>query len=1127
MKSALLKDIFRELRQTRSRFISIMLMVALASMFLCGLRSAAPDMQLTADGYYDRQKLMDFRVVSTLGLVDDDVQALAALDGVACAEGSWSLDAQLPTDSSDLLVKVHALSSQVNVPVVTAGRLPEAADECAVEQRVLDRLKIQLGDTVTLTGGDELADQLHGLQYTVTGVVESPYYIGLNRGTSTLGDGEVDAWMVLPRSAFTMDYYTEIYLRLEGADALLCYGEEYAALRDRMKAEIDPLAEQQVALRHDDIVSQAEEKIAEAEADLNDGETQLADQEREGRAQLADARRELDDGWQEYNDSLAAFQQQIAEGEQKLADAAAKLESGRNELSQSEQLIHANREALLAKEDEAENALLAAEQELAAQKQQLDSGEAQYQQGLSEYNAGSAQLDAAVEQLTALRQQQAALAAIGQSSPQLDAAILQLENTVSQAQPALAEAETALEQTRAQLDEGQAQYQAAAQALASKRTETEQQLADAWAQIQQAEDQLAQGRQTLETSQAEYDQGKQELESSRADGQKQLDEALAKLSDGEAGYTEGTDKLNAEVAEARDKLDDGWLELGDARADLAGIEKGKLYLLDRTSLPNYVGYQQDSERMDALGDVFPVLFFVVAALVCLTTMTRMVEEQRTQIGVLKAIGYGTWSAAQKFLIYGCLAASIGTVLGCIIGTYLLPWIICTCYSIMYTLSAPQLPWHWGTCAGVAAASLGSTLLAVLWAVWASIGSTPAALMLPKAPKAGKRILLERIGPLWRRMSFSMKVSARNLLRYQKRFWMTVIGVGGCTALIIAGFGLREGILSVIDRQFGVIYAFDLQVTLSDTAAQARRDEAIDWLCTSGEVESAAVAHFSTVTFSGEKRSEEGYLVAAENSDAFLKQYVVRDYHTKELLTLPDEGCIVTEKLAELLNLSVGDEIVIDNGQRISVPVAAVSEQYVHHYVFFSAKAYEAAFGETAPRDTVFTTLKQQDDASRVTAQLLEMPAVAAVSNLNAAGESFRDSMSVVNYAVFIIIISAAALAFVVLYNLTNINITERMRELATLKVLGFFDGELAMYVYRENIVLTVLGIALGQLIGRFLSTYLVRTVEIDMVMFGRYATWTSYAWSIGLSLLFALLVNVAMFYRLRRIDMIESLKSVE
>ena len=1129
MKRAYVKSIFRELRQSRSRFISILIMVALASMFLCGLRSTAPDMQLTADSYYDRQGLMDLQAVSTLGLVEDDVAALAAVDGVAAAEGSYSVDARVATDTSDLLVKLHSLSAQINVPVVLEGRLPTAADECAVEQRVLDRAGIALGDTLTLKDGDGLEDKLTGRSFTVVGVVESPYYIGMHRGTSTLGDGQVNAFVILPRAAFTLDYYTEINLLAGGGAALLCYGADYESLLDALHDRVEPVAEAQVELRYRGIVDDAQAEVDDTVAELEDGEAELAKQEADGRAELADARDELDQGWSDYETAQADYDRQIAEAEQKLADAAAQLDSNRLLLNQNEQALTTQRQELLAREDEAETAFLEAENQLTEQKAQLDEAEAQYAAGAADYEAGQLQLDDLKGQLVQLRQQQMQLASVGVHDDRVDAGIAQLEAMIDRTEPELEAAAAQLAATRAQLDDAQAQYAAGAAALETQRSETEAQLDDAWTQIQTAEDQIRHGRAQLDAGQADYDAGVAALADARRDGQSQLDDALEQLNQGEDDYADGLATLEDEVASARAELDDGWAQVEDARAEIAGLERGKLYLLDRSVIPDYVGYRQDSERMDALGDVFPVLFFVVAALVCLTTMTRMVEEKRTQIGVLKAIGYGTWPVAQIFLVYGCLAAALGTVIGCIIGTYALPWIICTCYGIMYTLPAPSLPWHWGVCFGVAAAALGSTLASVLWAVWTSVRSTPAELMRPRAPKAGKRILLERIGPLWRRLNFSAKVSARNLLRYQRRFWMTVIGVGGCTALIIAGFGLREGILSVIDRQFGVIYRFDLQVTLDDTAAAARQDAVFDWVEGSDAVASSAEAHFASVTFSGAERAEEGYLAVAMDPDAFLTQYLIRDYASGALLTLPDEGCIITEKLSELLGLHVGDEIVIDAGTRVRVPIAAISEQYVQHYVYLSAAAYEAAFGEAAGRDTIFLTAADGSDEglSGLTAQLLEMPAVAAVTNLNATGESFRDSMSVVNYAVFIIIISAAALAFVVLYNLTNINITERMRELATLKVLGFFDRELAMYVYRENIVLTLLGIALGQLFGRFLSTYLVRTIEIDIVMFGRYATWSSYAWSIGLSLVFALLVNVAMYFRLKKIDMIESLKSVE
>lgn len=1126
---ALTKDIFREIRKSRSRFVSILVMVLLASMFLCGLRSAAPDMQITADCYFDAQHLMDLRVISTLGLVETDVAAIAATEGVAYAEGGYSLDARVVQDSTELLLKLQSLSERINVPVLQEGRLPEQPWECAVEREFLQSLELTIGDSFVVDGGDSLADQLQSLQLTITGVVESPLYIGMDRGTSSLGDGKVDCFVLLPRDAFTMEYFTEIDLLAEETEALLCYAESYethlAVLQDR----VEPVAEQQVEQRYQNIVSEAQTELEKAVAEVEDGKQELERREAEGRQKLDEVRQSLDQGWVDYQNGKVQLEQQIADAEQQLNAAAAELRDGYQLVLQNEQTLSDGRSELLKQERETESALLEAEQQLEQQANQLEAAETQYQEGWSLYEASAAQLTEAQNRLQELREQLSAAQQMGYTPAELQAGIAELEQSVETGLQQQEEARLQLEQTRIQLDAAQQELSTGRENLTAHRTQAETELEDAWTQIRYAEEEIARAKQKLEQGQTDYELGQAELESSRTEGQQKLDAALTELEQGETDYTEGLESLEQECAQAREELAEAQIEIEDARADIAGIERGKLYLMDRSVLPNYVGYEQDSDRMAALGNVFPLLFFVVAALVCLTTMTRMVEEQRTQIGVLKAVGYSTWSVSKKFLIYGCTAALLGCGIGCAVGTYAIPWIICTCYGIMYTLPEPQLPVHWGSCAGVAVASVGCTVLAVLWAVWASVVRTPAELMRPKAPKAGKRILLERITPLWQRLNFSAKVSARNLLRYQKRFWMTVIGVGGCTALIIAGFGLQEGILSIIDRQYGEIFTYDLQITMSDTATETRQAELRQWVETDARTELSSQVYFSTVTLLGEKRAEEGYLVVTAEESGFQKQFRLWDSNTGEHLDLPENGCIITEKLAELLNLRPGDSLTIDAEQRVSVSVAAVAEHYVQHYVYLSQSAYVAAFGQLPENNTICVSLTEHSDelSSAYSAELLQKPAVAAVTNISNAGQSVRDSLNIVNYPVLIIILSAAALAFVVLYNLTNINITERMRELATLKVLGFFDRELAMYVYRENIVLTLLGIAMGQLMGRFLSSYLVRTVEIDMVMFVRNATWTSYLWSIVLSLIFALLVNLVMYSRLRQIDMIDSLKSVE
>jgi putative ABC transport system permease protein len=477
-----------------------------------------------------------------------------------------------------------------------------------------------------------------------------------------------------------------------------------------------------------------------------------------------------------------------------------------------------------------------------------------------------------------------------------------------------------------------------------------------------------------------------------------------------------------------------------------------------------------------------------------------------------------------------LASLGGSVVGVVIGTKLIPYIICNAYGIMYDLPKAKLSFHFLVCLGSILASLVCTLGATWWAVMATMHETPAALMRPRTPKAGKRIFLERIPFIWKRMNFSTKVSARNLLRYKKRFWMTVIGVGGCTALIITGLGLHTGIFAVIDRQYEELSYYNIQVGLDSDAAEGEIEQVLDFVQNDDRLSRSMTSYTNTVTFESDTRAVDGYTVSVADQADMDGLMVLREMGTKDPITIPDDGVVMSKKLSELLGISVGDTITIDDGgNRAQVRVAALCEHYVRHYVFMLDSYYAQCFGQMPEDNAIYArTAEDTEEAiSDVAEDFMNMDAVISATNIRSSANSFEETMSSVNVVVVVIILAAAALAFVVLYNLTNINITERIRELATLKVLGFYDGETAMYVYRENFVLTLLGVALGQLLGKLLYTYLIRTVEVDLVMFGREAVWSSYVGSIVLSILFAILVNFVMYFRLKKIDMVESLKSVE
>ncbi len=921
MVKTLRKELRREIRASLPRFLSILAMVALGVLFLVGLRSAAPDMRDTADRYFDDVALRDVEILSTLGLTAEDIDAFSKVRGVETALGGQSLDGYLYKEETRKTVKLLSLTPGINSPTLLEGRLPEKPNECALDEKVLTNLKLSPGDTVTLESG--LEDALKETAFTVTGSVVSPLYISLDRGTSTLGDGTVAGFVLLPENAFSLDYFTAAQILVSGAATLDAYGTAYDDKIDDAVESLEAEAGERAALRYQAL---HDDPMTELEA----------------------AQTELDDARLEAEEAFA-------ESEQQLSDA------------------------------------------------------------------------------------------------------------------------------RTDLDEG-------------------------WDGLEQAKSALALGLMT----------------------QTQIDELEETLEDGEEQYAEGLEALAEARETAAEEFSDAQEELDENRELLEDLEPAEVYVLDRDSNYGFVSYDQNATRMENLARVFPLIFFLVAALVSLTTMTRMVEEERTQIGAVKAMGYDTAAIAWKFLTYGALAALAGSILGSAIGTTFIPWVIFTSYGIMYRLPALHLTVHWGLCLASGLTGIGCTALATAWAVLSTARQTPAALLRPKAPRAGKRILLERIGPLWRRMRFSLKVSARNLFRYKKRLWMTVIGVAGCTALLIAGLGLRSSIFGIIDIQYGELYHYNIQLTLDGGTedAEARVEQALE---NSGNLRSLAPVRTRSVTFRKGGVSVDGYVSATDRPEDVTEQILFRDMKTKEPVPYPAAGVMLDEKLAEQLSVGPGDTITIDAGTPKEVPVTAVTEHYVYHYAYMTAADYEALTGEAyTPNEYLITVEDDSTEAvSALCETLLTLDGVRGATNLPAMAKAFRDSIDAVDAAVMVIVLSAAALAFVVLYNLTNINIAERMRELATIKVLGFYDGEVAMYVYRENLVLTVLGILLGQPCGKLLTTWLVRTIEMDVVMFGRDARPGNYVLSILLSLAFAALVNFVMFFRLRKIDMVQSLKSVE
>ena len=1199
MKNAMQKDFWREIGHTRSRFFSIMILVALSVAFLSGLKATAPDMKHTGDDYLDSLHLADIQVLSTLGLTDEDIAALRAQDKIEDAEGEYVIDAFASSDSLDAVVKVLSLTDHgISDVLLREGRMPERADECVVEENMLSLMSISIGDTITLTPGDDLSDALAQDTYTVVGTVRSPVYLAVERGTSTLGSGTVKAYLYLPREAFTLDYYTAAYVRVSGAAEMTAFYDEYDDYIDDVIDSLEDFSDARAILRHDELVDEATEKLDDAQKELDDAKAEADKELGDARKELDDARKELDDGWKEYDDG----KQELADSRVKLDDAKAELEDGEQEYADGvKKYDQAVRDYEKGQKDYADGVkdyekgaqqLADGESELEAGKEKLDEGQkqldalgntvagalqndpnyagvtggtiidelgrgdentaaatdaaldkmrAQLEGGIAQAQQGLAKIDAGIEKCDeGLAEIDAALAALGEDQSELAAAqraVLEQQRAdtaahrstlvqqrgkvsaqLSELQSQLAALSTvssgSIAANKQQLDQGRADYESGKQQLSAGYRDLrdgKKELDKAKKELDEAPQKIADAKQELADARKELDDGWKEYydgEEKYADGEKELADAYIELTDGEKDYREGLREYEDGKAEADEKIADAEEKIADARRKVADIESCEWYLFSRSYNPGYTGYGQDAERMANLASVFPVIFFLVAALVCLTTMTRMVEEQRVQIGSLKAMGYSGLAISRKYLLYGLLPSLTGGVFGLVIGYILFPKMIFTAYQIMYQMPNIELRAYGGISAYSLLAAVACTTLATLWACLATLRETPASLMRPRTPKAGKRVFLEYIKPLWRKMSFTHKVTARNLFRYQKRFWMTVIGIGGCTALIIAGFGMRSSLLFTMSRQYDDLFHYSAQVTLSSNVLPEERQAVEDFLAGDSRVVNDVPCTASSATVITSSYSTTAYVEVME-ADEIGKVIDLLDCKTGEPITMEDTGVYIDQKLSELLKVSVGDTFFLDGDARGDVTVAGIYEHYTGHFIYMTPSYYEQTLhADSEPNAYLMNfTSDDTDTCNAIFEKLLSMNGVVTTSRMRDTQDTYMHSMERVDFVVVIIILAAAALAMVVLFNLSNINITERQRELATIKLLGFYDKEVSAYVYRENIVLTVFGILMGCFMGHWLHIYLVRSTEIDLMMFGRQTATSAYVYAAILTMLFSVAVK--------------------
>ena len=1066
MKSMMKRNTFREIKKSFGRYFAILAIIALGVAFFSGLKITQSVMVHSADVYLKDLQFYDYRLVSTLGFTEENVEALAEKEDVRAAEGAISAEGLYKdAGENERVIKMHSITEKVNKLKLIAGEMPQSADECVVDSALFSEdaigSKLVLSENNTTDDLDKFAYK----EYTITGLVQSPCYIQFERGNTSIGNGRISGFAYILKDGFAVDYDTEIYIKFD--EDYDIYSDEYDSYMDAKEADWEAYTKEQADIRYEKIVKDAQDELDEKKEELEEKRA-------EAEAELESAKQQLTDGETEISDG----KNQIASAKTELSAKASELQSGKDALS--------------SKAAELESA----SQQISGQESALAAKKAEYEQGLNAYLAAKQQV---TDQRNSL---EAAKAQLTENTPGYEEMLAQIEAGLTEVAGAEAE-----------LNAKNAELEAAAGQLSSAES-----------QLAAAKQQIEDGKNALAAAEAELTDGEKQLAAAKEqieEKEDQLEAAETELADGLLQYQENQSEFDEQMQDADDQI-------ADAQSKIDEIEKPETYVLDRNTNVGYVCLKNDSGVVKGIANVFPVFFFLVAALICMTTMNRMVEEQRTQIGVLKALGFSEGKIMEKYLFYSGSAAISGTLIGYVLGIHFFPLVIITAYGIVYKMGGiyyvSDLP--------LALVSLTVAVLCSVGTTWLSchkeLKEVAADLMRPKAPKAGKRVFLEHVPFIWKRLKFLQKVSVRNIVRYKKRFFMMVIGISGCTALLVMGFGVRDSVVAVADQQYEEIQLYDIGVTLKD--GKMPGETGLKSLDSVLEKENAAgmYAMEKTIDLVTDKGTKSIHMVAVENPDE------VGDFislHTKkqEPIAYPKEGeAVLSKKVAETYAVKKGDTILLrdsDNNE-MHLKVTGICENHIYNYVYIAPESYEKQIGDVVFKN-VYVRLPDASDIHEVSAALMKADGVTAVTVNSDMLSRISQMMSCMNYIVIIIIICAGALAFIVLYNLNNINITERVREIATIKVLGFYPKETASYVFRENMVLTAIGCGLGLILGKWFHRFVMGEIQIDMVSFNVQINAVSYLFSVLLTMGFAWIVNCMMTGKLERINMAESLKSID
>lgn len=1079
MPATYLKDIFREIKISLGRFLSILCIVAIGVAFFAGIKASAPDMKNSADTYFDKYNVQDIQVYSTIGLTKKDVAAIKKIKGVKSVQPSFSMDTLSQIDSTQMVIKVisYGIDQKMNKIRVVEGRMPERENECLVEaSSATNKLygTFHIGDTIKLQSGTDeaLSKSLKHTKYKIVGTCYNPNYLSYEKGSSNIGSGTVNSFIYIQNTNVLKDYYTEVDVCVKGAKDLDCYSDEYFDVVDPVLKKIKKISNKQIDARIQSYQSELDEKKQEATDKFKDAENQFND-----------AQNKIDSGLSE-----------IQSNELKLQNSKDQINQGWNEYYANLQLLDniPTLQNAIAQIEESEKKL----PELLSQKEQVENG---------------------LQQINAEGDLNTKRTLIQNAIDFIDIALKKLENY-----PDSSDAETIRIKLNEKKELLQGQLSLIDQAIA-KKAELEAILP----QIQSGIEQIQAGVAKKAELQSQLNQllnAKNELNNayvSLINGQAQYEDGVSKIEDAKNELNKSIEQLTLSKAEFNIQKHDALRELSDAQLEIDKME-GKWIVLDRNSHYSYRDYGACADRMDGIAKVFPVFFFLVAALVCMTTMTRMVDEQRNEMGTLKALGYSKLQIASKYIIYALIASILGSILGCSLGMYLFPTVIFNAWNTLYNIDQIKFLFQPGLILLASGSVTGITLLATLYSIYSELIEMPSQLMRPKAAKAGKKILLERITFIWKRLSFLQKVTARNIFRYKKRFFMTIIGIAGCSALLVAGFGINDSISDIVNQQYNVIYHYDATVS-------AKTSEITSQIKSLKGVKDVYEEDHLAVTTKIENKDISTTVHIVSNDKKF-KDFCTLFNGNKEF-DLDDSSVLISQKMGTKLNKKAGDTIKIKdaNNKVIKAKIKGVFTNYVGHHIYASESLYKS--WNTNAKTTHIYLIKSKKTTKKFERNLgnkiMNIDGVQSVTFYSSLQKNFKDMIKSISYIVVVLVISAACLAFVVLYNLSNVNISERKHEIATIKVLGFTRKEVDAYINRETILLTILGSLIGLGIGIGLHHLIMNLAEMDDIMFGRTINSISYVISFVMTIGFSAIINLFMHKKLNNIQMVESLKAVE